>query len=117
MGSPAAAQSLRESHFVRFPLLIAPDATLYRALALPRGGLWQLVGPESLAAAVRALLAGHRQGRTEADPRQLGGAFVVNAAGEVRHRRPARHAGDPIPWGWVERCLRSALRSNPSRPS
>jgi peroxiredoxin len=105
MGNVETARSLVATMHLPFPLLIDTERELYLSLELPRASLYGIIGPPIFIAAFRALRRGFRQTGIESDPRQLGGTFVVDDRGEVRHRRPARLAGDHAPWPWIRGAL------------
>lgn len=109
MGSVDTARSLVGSMRLPYPLLVDAERELYRALDVPRAGLYGLLGPPVWIAAFGALRRGFRQTGVESDPRQLGGTFIVDARGEIRARRPARLVGDHAPWGWVRAALLDVL--------
>ncbi len=68
---------------VPFPLLLDPDRQAYRAYGLERSVLrsW---GPKNLWYYARARLKGRQIQTIGADTAQLGGDFIVDAAGIVR---------------------------------
>ncbi len=109
MGSAATARALTQSMGLPYPLLVDGEREIYRALEVRRAGLYGLIGPPAIVAALRALRRGFRQTHVESDPRQLGGTFIVDARGEIRARRASRFAGDHAPWPWVRAAILDAL--------
>lgn len=70
-----------------------PDAALYRAVGVERGGWSQMFGLRSWTAGIRATLGGHRIGRKIGDPWTLPLVMVVDDGVVVWEHR-GRHAGD-----------------------
>jgi len=95
-GSPWHAKGFREEQGIDFPLYVDPDLAAYAAAGLKRGVL-DTLRPAAIGKAVRAWRSGARQGKTQGDPWQLGGVFVVRAGGEVLYRHINRDAGDHPP--------------------
>ena len=110
-GRPSHAQRFGEAMGVDFPLLVDPQMHAYRAAGLRRS-LWRTVGPTALKAAIAAWRSGHRQHRTQGDPWQQGGTFVVAPGGKVLFEHVSRAAGDaPDFRRVVERIRARATRS------
>lgn len=94
-GTPAFAQAFAEDFGIEAPLYVDPERRTYRALGMARPGLLALLtSPKVIAAALRALRAGFRQGPIRGDPYQLGGVLVVGRRGELLFRHVADDAGD-----------------------
>ena len=74
--------------------LCDPTQAAYTAYGLRHGSPLELVGPETIAAGVRATLAGHMQGAPVGDPRMMPGTFAIDAGGIIRAVHYARHPGD-----------------------
>ena len=80
-----------------FPLLSDPERDAYRAYRLRSGNLRRIFGPGTIWAYVKLLAAGQMYHFRRSDFLQLGGNFVIDAAGVVRyeyrsatpHDRPA----------------------------
>ena len=87
------ARAFRKHHELDFPLLVDPELRAYRTAALRRGVL-DTFGLGTFSSALRALSRGARQGPTQGDPWQLGGAVVIAPGGELRFRHVSRHPGD-----------------------
>jgi peroxiredoxin len=92
-GQPHQARAFREERDLRFPLLVDPELRAYRAAGLRRG-VASTLGPKALAHGLRALRKGYVQGRTQGDPWQLGGVFVIAPGGQVAFSYVSREAGD-----------------------
>ncbi len=76
-GSPVQARRFAEERAVPFTLLTDPSRRTYEAVGFVRGWQHTLGSLATYAHSVRALREGFRQGATEGDPWQLGGALVI----------------------------------------
>ena len=76
-----------------FQLLSDPERDTYRAYGVHRGNLWRMFGPGTIWAYIKALGGGSSYHFARSDLRQLGGDFVIDAAGIVRyeHRGATPH--------------------------
>jgi peroxiredoxin len=92
-GASTFARAFREEHRLDFPLLVDPELGAYAAAGLRRD-LRSTFNLKVLGNSVRALRAGHRQGRTRGDPWQQGGVFVITPEGSVSFRHISQVAGD-----------------------
>lgn len=92
-GQPFQAKAFAEERGVTFPLLVDPALTAYRLLEMKRPMLGALK-PSLLRNAWRALRSGLRQGRTQGDAFQNGGALVIGPAEEIHFRQVSDVAGD-----------------------
>ncbi len=54
-----------------------PERSLYRAMELKRGNLWQIAGPKVMVRSVLAALRGHVPGGVAGDAFQMPGTFLV----------------------------------------
>ena len=70
-----------------------PELVAYRAAGLRRGRV-EALSPRMPLNALRALRSGHRQGKIQGDPWQLGGVFVIRPPGEVTFEHVSQVAGD-----------------------
>lgn len=97
-GQPWQAKAFREDERIPFELWVDPEMKAYRAAGLRRG-VATLVSRRSVKHTWRALRGGHRQGKVQGDPWQLGGAFVITPEGETVYEQVSREAGDhpPLP--------------------
>lgn len=85
-----------------------PDKALYSHFELPKGGLTQVLSPQVFVRAIGATLQGHANSRTEADPMQLPGVFIVDTDGAILWSHKARHAADNPTPEEIEKHLHSA---------
>lgn len=85
----AAGPFFEEFGIADVPRFSDPERSLYAALDLKRGSLGSLAGPKVWMNAARALAAGHRQGKTQGDPSQLPGVFLVKQGKIVKAHRSA----------------------------
>ena len=87
-----------------------PGRTLYEAFGLERGGLGAFVSPKIIGRGIAAMRAGHRQAIPTSDPRQLGGAFVVDSGGRVVwEHRSEDIADNPLAEDLAKALRRAAL--------
>lgn len=93
-GTPARARKFQADLNLPFPILGDWDQQGYAAFGLGRAGLSDMLRPAMYLSGLRATLAGSRQGRTDGDPAQLPGTFILDHGGIVRYAKPAAHAGD-----------------------
>ena len=75
-----------------FPLLLDPERAAYRAYGLERSFV-RVWSPKVMWHYTRRVLAGQKLQSIKGDPHQLGGDFVVDAAGVVRL---AHRSKDPV---------------------
>lgn len=68
-----------------FPLLSDPERDAYQAYGLNSGKLRRIFGPGTIWAYVKLLAAGQLYHFRRSDFLQLGGNFVIDAAGVVRY--------------------------------
>lgn len=92
-GTPDQAEMFRADYGLPFPVYVDPSLRAFRVAGLERG-VSRTLGPASVAAGLRAFRAGYRQGRTEGDPWQLGGAVVVGPGHKVFYAYRSAAAGD-----------------------
>jgi hypothetical protein len=92
-GAPPFARAFREGLKLDVPLYTDPSLETYRALAFNRGLSRTAFNPRTWSHAVRALVGGFVQGRTQGDPLQLGGVVVVRPDGLVAYRYASAEAG------------------------
>ena len=76
-----------------FPVLSDPEKDTYRAYGLSSGKLRRIFGPGTIWAYVKLLAAGQTYHFRSSDFLQLGGDFVIDAAGSVlyEYRSGAPH--------------------------
>ncbi len=88
----AFARAYRDETRLPFPILLDPEATLYAAYGMQRGGRWQILGPASWGGYLRLMLRGRLPRRPTGDIYRLGGDVLVDPQGVVRlhfvSRRP-----------------------------
>ncbi len=92
-GQPYHAQDFHDKNQLPFTLLTDPDLKAYAAAGLRRGALSTL-HPKAIGHAARSLLGGFRQGKTEGDPWQQGGVFVITPDDNVLFEYISQEAGD-----------------------
>ncbi|HEX6311235.1 MAG TPA: peroxiredoxin-like family protein [Acidimicrobiia bacterium] len=79
---------------VPFPLLVDPDANLYRALDIGRVGWSHWLRRDVAARYVRAWRAGSRPGRVTGDARRLSGVAIVDPDRRLRYLHRSAAVGD-----------------------
>jgi peroxiredoxin len=84
-----------------FPLLLDPERAAYRAYGLERSFV-RVWSPKVMWHYTRRVLAGQKLQSIQGDPHQLGGDFVVDAAGVIRL---AYRSKDPVDRPAVEALL------------
>lgn len=72
-----------------------PERTLYRGLGLPRGNLWQIIGPKVMWRGLKAVLAGHLPGKLSGDVFQLPGVFLLHHRKVIKAHRFRTSADKP----------------------
>jgi peroxiredoxin len=92
-GTPDEGRAFRDERHLSFPILVDPRMRAYRAAGMRRG-VAAAVNLRTIANAVRAAKTGEHQGRTQGDPWQLGGAFVILPGGSVVYEQRSDAAGD-----------------------
>lgn len=96
-GRPFQARDFQYEQQLPFTLLTDPDLKAYAAAGLRRGAL-SVLHPRVFGNALRSLRGGFRQGRTQGDPWQQGGVFVIAPGDNVLFNHISREAGDhPLP--------------------
>ncbi len=85
-----------------------PGRSLYEAFQLGRGGLGAFVNPHVVRRGIAALRAGHRQSVPTSNPRQLGGAFVVDTEGRIVWEHRSRDQADNPDASEIQSALREA---------
>ena len=92
-GRPEHADDFRKTENLAFPLLVDQDMVAYRAAGLRRG-LTKAVSLRMMKHAMRARRKGFTQKKTQGDPWQLGGTFVITPEGKVLFSHVSQEAGD-----------------------
>lgn len=106
-GTPTMARAFRAEYCPGARVAVDPQLRAQAAFQLKRGVL-ATFSPGAVGAAMRAFRAGYRQGASQGDNWQQGGAFVIDPDGRIRWGYVSEHAGDhPTP----EQLL-DALRSS-----
>ena len=83
--APRNLRGYRSRLGLPFAVLADEDRRTYRAYGLGRGPWWRVWGPATLRAYARLLRRGGRVARPTEDTLQLGGDFVVDAAGRLAY--------------------------------
>lgn len=75
-----------------------PDRTIFTAMGLGKGSVYQMFGPRVWACGMRASFKGSFQGRAVGDIWTMPGAFAVDRTGTILWRHEFEHAGDHPNW-------------------
>jgi peroxiredoxin len=104
LGLPVVAIALgKPKHAVRYCGQLAPsidcycddeETAVYTAYGLEQGSATRFLNPGLMKATVRAMAAGHRQGKATGDVRMLPGTFIVDGEGRIQYAYYSDHAGD-----------------------
>lgn len=92
-GRPEHARMFAEDEGIDFTLWVDPEMKAYRAAGLRRG-VGAVLSLRMVKHSVRALRGGFRQTKTQGDPWQNGGVFVITSAGATVFEQISREAGD-----------------------
>ncbi len=93
-GAGSRSAAFRRDNDLPFVVLGDPARAGYAAFGLRHGSTLDMLRPSLVVAGVKATLAGARQSKTEGDPLQMPGTFVIDRGGIVRYAHPGGHAGD-----------------------
>jgi peroxiredoxin len=109
-GKPHQAEAFAKDYKLNFPLFADPELKAYAAAGLRRGRRYTL-NPKSALHAMRAVAKGFMQGRTQGDPWQQGGAFVISPDGKTWFTKVNEEAGDHVdPEALVTACREASGR-------
>ena len=92
-GTPNFIAGFREETGWKGPVYTDPSLAVYKAAQLERG-VGKTLDPRSLGGAFRALVHGQRQGRTQGDAWQQGGALVIATDGTIRFHHISKRPDD-----------------------
>jgi alkyl-hydroperoxide reductase/thiol specific antioxidant family protein len=111
-GTPNFVAGFRELTGFRGPLYCDPTLAAYRAAGLRRG-VMRILNPLSGAYAVRAMVRGNFQGRTQGDATQQGGVLVITPPDRIVFEHISKVAGDNAPAAEVVAALEHAVAPPP----
>jgi len=83
-GTPEQAANFRDTHAPGGEVLVDPERSAYAALGFGRSVVGSLLAPRVWMSGIMSLLRGHRAGRLEGDPWQLGGVALLRDGRVVR---------------------------------
>ena len=86
--------------------LTDPELEAYNALSLVHG-MGGFAGLHMVKSGLRAWKKGYRQGRTQGDPLQQGGVFVIARGGEALFEQRSQTAGDHADVGEVLEAVKA----------
>jgi len=84
-GDERYARAFIDDEKIGFPVLLDEEGEAAEIASLKRGNAFELAGPRTAGAVLRATAAGHRQHRTGKRPRQLGATFVIGPGDVMRY--------------------------------
>lgn len=105
MAAPEEAAEFRAKMESPHRFLCDPEAKLYDAFGLKRGGVKQMFNAHSFKRGFEAVRKGHGVGAPVGDPWRLGGTFVLDMTGRVRWEHRNEDAGDNAQLDELERAL------------
>lgn len=88
-----------------------PERTIFTAMELGKGSIYQMFGPRVWACGIRAGIKGNFQSRIVGDPWTMPGLFAVDANGTIRWRYTFDHAGHHPDW----KNLPAEIAASPAR--
>jgi AhpC/TSA antioxidant enzyme len=100
-GNEAEGQAFVNEYWPDVAMICDPDKSLYQAMGLGKGSIYQMFGPSVWACGVRASLKGNFIGKPVGDPWTMPGVFVVDAVGTIRWQHTFDHAGDHPDWASI----------------
>lgn len=93
--TPRHAAHFRRTQHISLAVLADEDRSSYKAAGTKVGTMTELLGPKVAAKGLLTTVrTGKIQGRTVGHPAQLGGAMVIDTAGEVVYSHMAQDASD-----------------------
>ncbi len=101
MGNPDQADVLTDL-WPQVRAIADPDARLYDAFGLTRGGLLQILGPAVILRGFQSLFQGHKVGKPVGDVRRMPGYFLIDAGKVVWYYEPGDSADHPD-WSTIPR--------------
>lgn len=106
-GSPHQAGVFSHEMKAPFPILTDPTGDTYTAYGLGKATGSSMFDPRVVIGGVRAALKGHLPKRSQGDPRQLQGQFLIDRNGIIRHAdRPKLMSDIPSPQALLESANR-----------
>ena len=108
-GSPLEGKVLLREHWAEARAIADPDAELYEAFGVGRGGLVKMFGPGVWAGRSRAAAKGHTNGARSGDVFRMPGAFLVRGD-EVVWAHEYGHAADHPDWETIRALADEARR-------
>jgi peroxiredoxin len=93
--SPRQAAHFRRRQGIELPVLADDNRASYKAAGAKVATMGELLGPKVVAKGMATTArTGLMQGRTVGHPAQLGGAMVINPAGEIVYSHMSEDASD-----------------------
>jgi peroxiredoxin len=96
-GDARYARAFIDDEEIPFPVLIDEEGEAAEAASVKKGGMFDLAGPRTIAGALKATAAGHRQHKIGKRPKQLGATFVIGPGNVVRYEHLDGDVSDHAP--------------------
>jgi peroxiredoxin len=96
-GDARYAQAFIDEEEIPFPVLLDEDGDAADAASVKKGRVMDLVGSRTVAGALKATAAGHRQHKTGKRSTQLGATFVIGPGDVVRYEHLDGDVSDHAP--------------------
>jgi hypothetical protein len=111
-GSPSFIEGFREETRYTGAIYVDPSLEVYKAAELKRG-FGKTFNPRALGQTIKAFREGNRQGKTQGDNWQQGGALVIDTDGTVLWHHISEHSGDQASSGELLDALSARPRAQP----
>jgi len=105
-GNAQFATSFKKKLNLTVPLYVDPSLASYNAAGLKRTKLGTL-GPRNFLPALKALFTGNFQGKTQGDPYQQGGVFIVFPGDRLAYSYICKRSSDRPPGKKIVERLRA----------
>ena len=108
LGRPEMAADFRDEFGIQFRLFVDPEKRSYKLLRMQRSGWSGVAGPAVWKRGAQSLLKGRGIAPPKQDPKQLGGAVVIDTEGDITFVHRAKDSSDIVPMELVLDALRHA---------
>ncbi len=108
LGRPDMAADFRNEFGIQFRLFVDPEKRSYKLLRMQRSGWSGVVGPAVWKRGAQSLLKGRGIAKPKQDPKQLGGAVVIDMEGDITFVHRAKDSSDNVSMDLLLDALRHA---------
>jgi len=108
VGQPAQAKSFRTMAGWKGAIVVDAEEQAYAAASMRKLGCLALLRPSLWLASIRSRKEGHKQGKVQGDPWQLGGTLVVAPGDRVVYAYRNESPQDEAPLDAVVEAARAA---------